>query len=191
MNRRKVVKFLFLAAGATAVSVSGYKWYGISKKPALDDLAGYKELLSEMAETLIPATDTPGAKDALVGDFIYKMVMECTDKKSQNKFLTGLSDLEAYSKGKYGQSFIKCTTPQREAILSHFEQKGKPKGGLMGKIERRYLGNSFYSTLKNYTVTGYCTSEPGAKMGLAYDYIPKQFVACIIMYPSQRSWATK
>jgi len=191
MDRRKALRNILLGTGAAVFSVSGYKWYGITKRAPLPDLANYKGLLPELAETIIPATDTPGAKDANVGEFIYKMVVECTDVKSQNKFLSGLQDLEHYCHSKYDVPFEKCTTEQRETILNHFEKEGKPYPGILGKIQHKFLGDPFFVTLKKYTVAGYCSSEQGATKGLAYDYIPGGFVACMPLKPGQRSWATK
>jgi len=191
MNRRKAIRNILVAAGVTAVAVPGYKWYSITKKPHLSELNNYKDLLSEMAETIIPRTNTPGAKDAQVGDFIYKMVNDCSDVKSQNKFLYGLQDVEAYCHSKYGQSFIKCSVAEREATLLHFEKKDKSYSGIMGKIQHKFLGTSFFETLKTYTVMGYCTSIQGATQGLAYDLVPGTYEACIPLQPGQRSWATK
>ncbi len=191
MDRRKAVKFLLFAAGATAVAVPAFQWYKNSRKADLSDLVEYKDLLNELAETIIPRTETPGAKDAKVGEFIYKMVMDCTDTKSQNKFVNGLHDIEVYSNSKYGASFTKCTTEQKETILVHFEKQGKPRISIWGKIRRKFLGLPFFTTLKEYTVLGYCTSQQGANSALDYDYVPKQFIACMTVEPTKKSWATK
>ena len=191
MNRRKAIRNIFLVTGAAVIGGAGYEWYSITKKPKLAELAGYKELLSELAETIIPATNTPGAKDAQVGEFIYKMVIDCSDVRAQNKFLYGLHDVEDYCHSKYGQSFIKCTVQQREETLLYFEKKGKRYNGIIGKVQHKFLGDSFFETLKNYTVIGYATSMQGATQGFAYDYIPGSFEANVSLKPGQRSWATK
>ena len=191
MNRRKAIRNILLAAGVTAVAGTGYKWYSITKKPHLDELNNYKELLSELAETIIPKTNTPGAKDAHVGEFIQKMILDCTDVKAQNKFLYGLQDVEDHCHSRYGQSFVKCTVPQREETLNYFEQKDKLHGGIIGKVQHKFLGDPFIKTLKDYTVMGYCTSMEGATMGLAYDYVPGAYLADLPLQPGQRSWATK
>ncbi len=148
-------------------------------------------MLSELAETIIPATNTPGAKDARVGEFIYEMLIDCADVRAQNKFLYGLEDLEDYCHSRYDHSFMSCTIPQREEALIHFEQKGKRRSGIIGKVQHKLLGDSFFETLKNYTVIGYATSMQGATQGFAYDYIPGAFDANVPLKPGQRSWATK
>ena len=191
MNRRKAIRNLILGAGAVAAGGAGYEWYSLGKKPDLGELDEYKELIAEMAETIIPATNTPGAKDAKVGEFIIMMVREHANTKVQNRFLNGLHDVERFSHSQYNQPFVKCTVPQREAILLHFEQAGKPKKGILGKVQHKILGTSFAETLKTYTVMGYATSQPGATRGFAYDFIPGAFQANVPILPGQRSWATK
>ena len=191
MNRRKAIRNIFLGTGAAAIAVSGYEWYGLTRKPDLADLNKFQDIVSEMAETLIPATNTPGAKDAKVGEFVIKMVAEHANKKVQNRFLYGLHDVENYANSQYKQSFVKCTVPQREEILLHFEQNDKPMKGILGKVQKKILGTSFIVTLKTYTVMGYATSQIGATKGFAYDFIPGPFMASVPLQPGQRSWATK
>ncbi len=67
------------------------------KSPDKNYLLGKKALLTELAETIIPATDTPGAKEAGAVDFMMPMLNECTDTKTLNRFIKGLQDLEAYT----------------------------------------------------------------------------------------------
>ncbi len=191
MNRRKAIRNILLVAGIAVAGGAGYEWYHINKKPVLSDLDQYKALLDELAETIIPRTDTPGAKDAKVGDFIYKAVRDCADKRAQNKFLYGLHDLESYCQSKYSKSFVQLSIAEREAVLLQQEQDSKPRGGIVGKIQHKFMGDSFFTTLKNYTVIGYATSMQGATQGFAYDYIPGTWQAEVPLKPGQRSWATK
>lgn len=175
-----------LAAGSFVL----WKVRGIYKTPDLSKLNAKKELIAEIAETIIPATSSPGAKSAQVEDFIIKMVRDCTELKSQNSFMKGLDELEAYCTDSYGKTFINCNTTDRENILTHFE-KIEDSNNLIHKIRRKLSGESFIYMFKNYTVIGYCTSELGATKGLAYDYIPSTYEACIPLKEKQRSWATK
>ncbi|HLX67414.1 MAG TPA: gluconate 2-dehydrogenase subunit 3 family protein, partial [Puia sp.] len=62
---------------------------------------------------------------------------------------------------------------------------------IIGKAQEVYLGRSFFTTLKKYTVEGYCTSQAGATRGLSYLYVPGSFHSCIPLQPGQRSWATR
>ena len=94
MNRRKAIGSLFLLAGAGVASYTGLRFYKLYKTPELASLPHFKTLIDELAETIIPRTHTPGAKDAQVGDFIIRMITDCTSKKEQNTFLYGLHDVD-------------------------------------------------------------------------------------------------
>ncbi|PGH38351.1 MAG: Twin-arginine translocation pathway signal, partial [Candidatus Nephrothrix sp. EaCA] len=48
-------------------------------------------LLAEIADTILPATQTPGAKEAGVGTFMTVMVNDCYKEKDQKIFHEGLA----------------------------------------------------------------------------------------------------
>jgi hypothetical protein len=118
------------------------------------------------------------------------MIRECTDRKDQNNFIDGLKDLQAYSKSQFDKDYQHCTGAEQEAVLTHFERRDKGYGGIMGKIQHRLLGRSFFTILKEYTVEGYCTSEAGATRALVYIAVPGAFNGCIPLKSGQRAWAT-
>lgn len=190
MNRRKAIGRFLLLGGGVLFSYTGIKTYSLFRQPDLSSLKNLLPLIDELAETIIPATDTPGAKEAGVGAFIIKMISDCTDRPSQNKFMSGLSELASYSDRHFNKPFEKCSPQEKTAILDHFEKQGEPRPGLLGKAEHRFLGDSFFITLKKYTVLGYCTSELGATRALSYDYIPGKFAATVLL-PGQKAWATQ
>ncbi len=191
MNRRKAIYRILILGGAAAGAFAGIKGYHLLKKPDLDSLTKYQPLIDELAEMIIPATDSPGAKAAGVGAFITKMIKDCTGRKSQNNFIEGLEGLTQYSFFHYSMPFEKCSPEQKNKTLSHFERKGRRHGGIRGKAEHYLLGDSFFETLKKYTVMGYCTSRQGATAGLSYDFIPGKYIGCDKLLPGQRAWATQ
>ena len=75
MNRRELLRSIALLTGATVVG--GEFLLSGCKNPAAGSLQlspAMINLLNEVAETILPATDTPGAKAAAVGDFMKVMV---------------------------------------------------------------------------------------------------------------------
>jgi hypothetical protein len=190
MNRKKAIKRLFLLGGGAVLAYAGIKGYQLYKHPDLEKLDDYKELVDELAEVIIPETDTPGAKKAGVGSLILVMVKDCSTRQAQNNFIAGLEDLAAYSQSEYNKPFVKCSPDQQASILSHFEKKGKGYGGMVGKIEKKIAGESFFATLKKYTVLGYCTSQLGATQGLRYDFVPGKYIGTDLL-PGDKAWATR
>jgi hypothetical protein len=191
MNRRKAIGRIVLIGGGTAVAYSGYKWWDWNKKPDLAWLDQKKELITSLAEAIIPATDTPGAAEAGVGDYIIIMIKDCTGIREQNKFIDGLKELEHHCSSAYDKPFPRCTEAEQKQVLQYFEQKDKPFKGIAGKAQNKFLGKSFFTTLKEYTVSGYCSSELGATKGLAYVFIPGRYQGCIPLQTGQKTWATK
>ena len=173
------------------LAFSGYKWYDWNKAPDLAYLQQSRGLIASLAGAIIPADDTPGAKEAGVQDFIIKMIKDCTETRPANKFIDGLKELEHYCRSKYGKPYEQCAEGEQQETLRRFEDKGRPFKGILGKAQNKYLGSSFFTTLKEYTVQGYCTSELGAVKGLAYLPIPGSYHGCIPKLPGQKAWATK
>jgi hypothetical protein len=190
MNRRKAIFRISLAGLGIAAAGTTYKWWKLVKSPDLAYLRSSKDLVAALCDTIIPATDTPGAKDAGTQDFILKMISDCTPRKEQNNFITGLRDIQDHCRSKYGQPYQHCSAKDQATALAHFEEKEKPYRGMAGKIELRVMGRPFFTILKDYTVQGYCTSMPGATVGLSYLYIPGSFKSCIPLQPGQKAWAT-
>jgi len=191
MNRRKAIGRIILAGIGGTLAFGGYKWYEITRSPDIPWLEQQKDLLAALADTIIPPTDSPGARAANVQDFMITLLKDCTDRHSLNNFIDGLKDLESHCRSYYHASFIRCTEADRISTLAWFEKKDRPHSGLLGKAENRYLGKPFFTTLKQHTVTAYCTSEPGATHGLAYVPVPVNYQGCIPWKPGQPAWATK
>lgn len=191
MKRRQAIANIFFIAGTAFVAIIGYEWYDLKKKPDLKVLPSYKALIAELAETIIPETDTPGAKSAKVEDFIILFITDCEDTKEQNSFLKGLTEIEAFAYKKHRLPFEKCLPHEKVAILQHFESKSSNWHPLISKARVKVFGRTFFNQLKDLTVIGYCTSEIGCKKGLAYDYMPITYEPCIPLLKHQKSWATK
>ena len=169
MNRKTAIKRLALLGAGGLLIYTGYRGYRIYREPPLGRLDQYEAVINEIAGVIIPATYTPGAKEANVGGFIIRMVKDCTPRPSQNNFIDGIEDLVSYSHSRYDKPFEKCSPDEQVAILTRFERNGKPFDGIAGKIEKRVKGESFFMTLKKYTVLGYGSSKIGCTEGFAYD----------------------
>jgi len=191
MKRRKAIGTILLAGGATAAGFGGYEWYELSKSPDRNYLSTRKSLLVELAETIIPATDTPGAREAGAIDYMMHLLNECTDTKTLNRFVEGLQDLEAYTQKQFHRDFSDCGDREKQAVLTHFSQKSGIRFRLLEKVKNKVTGKSFFETLKSYTVQGYCISEKGASLGMRYIAVPGKYLSCIPLELNQRAWATK
>jgi Gluconate 2-dehydrogenase subunit 3 len=191
MNRRKAILSFFLIGGGATAAYSGYKWWKIHRTPDLLFLQNNKELIGDLAEVVIPRTDTPGAKEAGVAQFIVATISDCSDRKTQNNFIDGLKQLAAYSIATYNKSFGGLSAAEQIKTVAHFRDKSKLLAGIVGKVQNKLLGKPFYLILRELTTTGYCTSKLGAMQGLAYQYIPGTYQGCLPFVKGQKAWATK
>lgn len=191
MNRRKAIITGGTLSGATLLSVFSLKWYKTTYVVDLSVLKSQESLIADLAECIIPETDTPGAKSAAVEKFIMLAVINCSDMRTQRNFIKGLNDLQAYTMEKYNKIFLKCDQQHKEEILAYFEARSYFGHSFIKKVKKKIFGEPFFSLLKNYTAIGYCTSMQGATKGLSYDYIPSTFQPCLQITENQRSWATK
>jgi hypothetical protein len=191
MNRRTTIKSLIGLAAVGVASVSIYEWKVYNHQIDFNLLHQKKKLIAELAEVIIPRTDTPGAKDVKAEDYILRVLEFCTAYREQNFFLNGLLDVESYASDKYNREFVNCTKDQKISIVKHFEDKSDYHIAILNKINNKIIGEPFFVKLKNLTVEGYCMSEIGATKGLAYDLVPVKFESCIPLKANQRSWATK
>jgi Gluconate 2-dehydrogenase subunit 3 len=191
MNRRKAILSIFLIGGGATATFSGYKWYSIHKTPDLNYLDAHQPLVADLAETIIPATDTPGAKEAMVHVTVISMIKEAADRKTQNIFIDGLKEVEQYSNSHFSKSFSALAAAQQVEVVSHFRDAGKNYSGMIGKIKNKFAGKSFFHILKEYSTIAFCTSKSGATKTLAYDFIPGAYNSCMPMTHGQKSWATK
>ncbi len=187
MSRRQViVAFVLLVVAGLAAT-----WWRWAKPLNLAALAQHRGLIAELAETIIPRTDTPGAKDANVAAFILEMVQHGISRQEGHTFARGLDAVEDYCLAHFRRGFEACTLAEKTQTLAHFEGKGHwTNSALLAKVRNKLLGRAFFPLLRSLTVVGYCTSEVGAKQGLAYDYIPDKYQGCVSLANGQRAWAT-
>ena len=81
--------------------------------------------LDEIAETILPATKTPGAKAAATGAFMALMVTDGYSPSDQRVFRQGMQTIDAATQKAHGTTFMKATPQQRLAVLQVFDQEQK------------------------------------------------------------------
>src|SRR5436190_13548060 len=78
--------------------------------------------MAELAETILPKTKTPGAKDLNLDKFIDRMIKQVLSKDDQQAFLKGMDAFDAKSKELNGKNFIDSSAEQRTKLLTELEQ---------------------------------------------------------------------
>jgi hypothetical protein len=191
MNRRNYLR-LTMASGLLAiVSFPLVNWFKLGWEIDLKDLREKRDIIAELAEMIIPNSDTPGAKAASVQDYIISVVSECTNARQQHKFLSGLVNLDVFAIRTFGRNFLTCNAHEKHHLILYLSENERFSFSTLNRIEDKFFGKPFYVKLRELTVEGYCQSKLGATQGLTYNYIPGPYVACTMLNPHQKSWATK
>ena len=123
--------------------------------------AHQNDMVMELTELIIPQTDTPGAKAALVNRFVDN-VLDDADPRDKKEFFRGLTWVDERSRDLFGADFLSASPEQQNALLT-IMSSGKNKS-LMDQI-----GVDFFQSIKSMTITGYYTSEIGLRQELGDD----------------------
>ena len=94
----------------------------------------YQTLVAQIADVIIPETDTPGAKEAGVGPFIETMLKDCYTTAQGAHFIKGLDAVEEKSKA-LGGTFISLNADQQTEILKAMETEGKAENEKVSKVK--------------------------------------------------------
>jgi hypothetical protein len=142
-------------------------------------------LLDEIADTILPATKTPGAKAAGVGPFIATMVRDTYDPREQRLFVDGLETLEAESRTQNGGGFMASSPAQRVALLQRLDREAIEYMRQPGSADRPH----YFRLIKELTLLGYFTSEIGYTQAMRYAETPGRFDPCITYTVGDKAWA--
>lgn len=132
-------------------------------------------LISQIADIIIPKTDTPGAKEVGVPGFIDTLVKDCYSKEDQEHFLAGLVAFNEQANKEQGDSFILLDAPAQQA----FVKKIHDEAVTMEKSENKPDKRPFILHVKELTMLGFFTSEIGATQVLQYEPVPGSYKGCI------------
>jgi hypothetical protein len=186
MNRRNVIKNLALVICGAVLLPSCIRHDGTSyvqlKHVNID--ADQQKLIADVAETIIPKTNTPGAKDLNLPAFVLKMIDDCYDKKGQEAFVAGLVAFNSMVKKEHGKDFGDLDAKQREALLTGIEKNAsKANKTKSSKNTGPDPATVFYWGIKQQTIFGYTTSQYFMTKQVVYELIPGRY---IVHYPVKK-----
>ncbi|MGC3948087.1 MAG: gluconate 2-dehydrogenase subunit 3 family protein [Chryseolinea sp.] len=178
MNRRIALKQLGLLTAGAALLPACVKEAAKSATITLKNIhvsGGQEAVLAEMAETLIPTTDIPGAKAMNAHHFVLRMVDDCQPEEMQKDFEKGFAEFEQAVDKKHGKSFDELSPSDRKAFLTEIDATAK------AEREKDSLSavSKFYSLVRRYTIQGFTSSEYVLTNVFAYNMIPGKFVGCV------------
>lgn len=182
-TRREALKQCLLIAVGTALLPACVQ---DKKKPAvvlknfqLEDQE--EQLLAEISETILPTTNTPGAKDTAILAFVLTMVDDLYTKEEQQQFLKGMRDFAKVARDKFGKPFQDTPSSQREALLStlltyppHASAQDQTTPTAPTETTTYFL-----KTIKKLTIQAYTSSRYYLTKVRVYELVPGRFHGCV------------
>ncbi|WP_437975229.1 gluconate 2-dehydrogenase subunit 3 family protein [Sorangium sp. So ce295] len=140
-------------------------------------------LVEDLAEHILPETDSPGALSAGVPAYIEDIVLEVFDEPERRAFLQALDATGAEARAAYGRAFDECRADEREALVARGLERCAPSFD---------TGEPwcFFQAFRALCIEGFCQSHLGATRALQYESVPGEYHGCVPLAEVGRAWAT-
>jgi hypothetical protein len=123
--------------------------------------------LEQVADAIIPATDTPGAVAAGVPAFLRRLLNEWASDRTRDDVIGVLESIERQAWSQFGAAFGELPAQRRAAVVRVVDEES---------IGRR---DAAYSRFKYLVLVGYYQSEIGATHELRYELVPGAWRSCL------------
>lgn len=221
-RREAIQRVTVTLGGITLVGGSGLLTACTERPPArsytavgelfsADDVA----FLDEVADTMLPETDTPGAKAAAVGPFMALMVHDVYSLDDQQVFRDGMRQLNEECERMHGVAFVAASPQQRLELLEQLDREQKTHTEARQEARRRSRETviadepedaragdptlspeitadapaHYFRMMKELALLGYFTSEIGYTQAMRYVETPGRFDPCVPYTPGEKTWA--
>jgi hypothetical protein len=192
MERRELLKMIAAATGAAMIGIPAFSY---AQAPVAGAASAFSEvdvaLLDEVADTILPRTSTPGAKDASAGAFMARYVADCYTPQNQAIFRDGLADLDRRG----GQGFLSLSRDARTTLLRALDAEARAGLGTTtakeGGVNPGPLTPHYFTMLKQLAIFSFFTSRPGATEALRYVPVPGRYDGELGYTPGTPAWATE
>jgi Gluconate 2-dehydrogenase subunit 3 len=154
--------------------------------PSLKALNPHQDAtVTAIADLIIPATETPGAKAVRVNEFIDHIVADWFFDDERARFLSGIAEVDARTQSLFQRNFVDASTEQQTEVLRLLGDEMAAAADFVANGARGYRGSlpepetDFYFVLRGLVLTGYFTSEAGFTEQLHETIIPGRFDGCV------------
>lgn len=202
MNRREFLQCAAILVSGTSASQLGFtlseeqQVYLASAPDYAKGKVNYltpaqRKIIAAMAEVVIPRTDTPGAIDAGVPNFIELMASGWFNEQESAIFSAGIKAMEEQVPSVYGKPFDQLDAAQQLEIMEELEAQASDSSWYeYGNVQREFISDApFICQVKELTIWGFFTSEVGSTQVLRYEPMPMAFDGNTPLSVQDSSWA--
>jgi gluconate 2-dehydrogenase gamma chain len=172
MQRREVLRRVaWLVGGAVSAPAALAILQGCSAKDAPTAAAwtpkffqgSQKDVVTAIADIILPKTDTSGALDANVPAFIDSMLADVYDAAAKERFNKGF--------GEFDKGFLeRDAAGRKQAVVDSLEA---------ALVAEKPDGKPFILMTRELTLLGFYTSQMGITENMEYSQAPGKFHGCV------------
>lgn len=187
LDRRGLLQRVALLLGAAALP-AGNLLAAPAKNAKAVLSAPQLELLSAVADTIVPVTDTPGALAANVPALLEAMLRDWASPASRVAIVGALDKIDAAAMAKSGKPFTALAAEERLTFLrAHDTASLKPVPGKVDLLSPLPAAvDPGYAKLKELIVILYYQSELALTTELTYEHAPGKWQPSIPVTPDTR-----
>lgn len=178
-RREAIIKFAYLAGGAVSAgtlaalmaSCGSERKAGTGWEPEIVPQAS-AGVLEGLIDGILPATETPGAVEAGVPEFLELMLRDYFTEAARDLVIAGLQGVDATCVEIHGLPWERLGSEQKTEMVERLDRQAV--------AQRRESGTPhFFAIVKEMTLWGYFYSEPGAAQLQRYEISPGPYEGCI------------
>ena len=194
-HRRDFLAGAALFALAIGIPAAGVSLVNLSEDDAPTDRQ--RQIMRQVSQTVLPATDTPGAGDVGVGDFVIlalahgldgtrepagssEMPWAFPEYQRPDGSLRYLDWLErTLDRGANGD-FLRRSLAEQTAHVRRLDDEAFSDGNDVHPWRK----------LKSLILTGYYTSSVGGSQELQFELVPGRYDPAVPLVPGSRAWSS-
>lgn len=190
MERRELLKMIVAATGAAMIGLPALV-HGQAPAEGAKNAFSAAEVgtLDEIAETILPRTGTPGAKDAGVGLFMARFVTDCYTAQQQAAFRAGLVEIDKRAGGR----FVSLAPQARTELLRALDAEARKHVVATTDTGTAKVADAMphpFTMLKQLAIFSFFTSKVAATEVLRYVAVPGRYDGDMAYAPGTPAWAT-
>ncbi|MFQ3197231.1 MAG: hypothetical protein ACI8R9_000657 [Paraglaciecola sp.] len=194
MKRRELLKMIAAATGTAFIGSNALAYTVLPMEDPKDSGFSQDEMafFNEVGECIVPRTDTPGAKEANVGQTMAIMLADCYTPIQREAFKDGIASIKSEAKSTYHKDFLLLTAEQRLALLSSLDEQANThnKKMALAHSDEELPVPHYFTLIKQLVLFTFFTSEVGATKVLRYVAIPGRYDGELPYKKGDKAWAT-
>lgn len=193
MDRRAVLAQVAALIGAASLPTDALA--APRRQPRRFLAAPQYALLGAVADTIVPASDTPGALAAQVPERIDALLANWASPGTRTGLAGALARIDAAAMAQKRKGFVALSSAEREAVLRPHDAAalkkvppppGAPKANFF--VQAVFVADQDYLRLKDLVLQLYYFSEVAASRELIYEHVPGKFEPSVKLTPQSRPY---